>query len=288
MSKRINTSGDYTIETAAGQSIILNTDDVQVNGDLTVSGTTTTIDTENVTIKDNVIVLNNGEPGAGVTLGSAGLEIDRGSSTNANILFDETADAWFVDNGDGVPRELNTGGGTSLANIVEDLTPQLGGTLDVNGQTIVSVSAGDIVITPDTTGEIILDGLKWPQADGTAGYSLKTDGFGQLAWAAGGGGLANVVEDITPQLGGDLDVNGQAIISASAGNINITPDTTGSVVIDGLNWPQADGALDEVLKTDGAGQLSWGVGGGGGDVNIDGGFAASVYLPSQTFNGGAA
>lgn len=80
----------------------------------------------------------------------------------------------------------------TLDNIVEDTTPQLGGSLDVNGQTIVSASAGDIAITPDTTGDIILDGLKWPQADGTANYVLETDGAGQLAWVAQGAGSGDV------------------------------------------------------------------------------------------------
>jgi len=70
-----------------------------------------------------------------------------------------------------------------------------------------------------------------------------------------GGG--DVVSDTTPQLGGDLDVNGHSIVSASAGNIAITPDTTGDIVLDGLNWPQADGSADQILKTDGSGQLAW-------------------------------
>ena len=48
-------------------------------------------------------------------------------------------------------------------------------------------------------------------------------------------------EDSTPQLGGDLDVNGNAIVSASNGNIAITPNGSGSVIIDGLSHPQADG-----------------------------------------------
>lgn len=69
--------------------------------------------------------------------------------------------------------------------------------------------------------------------------------------------LENVVEDLTPQLGGNLDVNGNSIVSTSNGNIAITPNGTGSIVLDGLNWPQADGTADYVLKTNGAGQLSW-------------------------------
>lgn len=41
------------------------------------------------------------------------------------------------------------------------------------------------------------------------------------------------------------------------GNINITPNGTGSVVIDGLSFPQADGTADQILKTNGSGQISF-------------------------------
>ena len=99
--------------------------------------------------------------------------------------------------------------------VVEDTTPQLGGNLDVNGNSIVSVSNGDISITPNGTGNVIIDGLSHPQADGSAGQFLKTDGAGQLAFAtvtaATGNELENVVEDTTPQLGGDLGTNGNLI-----------------------------------------------------------------------------
>lgn len=145
-----------------------------------------------------------------------------------------------------------------VSDLVDDTTPQLGGSLDVNGNAIASASNGDIAITPNGTGDIILDGQKWPQADGTADYYLKTDGSGQLSWAAvSSGGLGNLSEDSTPQLGGNLDVSGNSIVSASAGNIAITPDTTGNVVLDGVNWPQADGTANYFLQTDGSAQTSW-------------------------------
>ena len=58
--------------------------------------------------------------------------------------------------------------------------------ININGNTIVSTdTAGDINITPDTTGDLVLDGVKWPQADGSANYLLVTDGAGQSAWAKG-------------------------------------------------------------------------------------------------------
>jgi uncharacterized protein YjlB len=157
-------------------------------------------------------------------------------------------------------------GGSGLDNVVEDLTPQLGGDLDVNGQSIVSAAGGDIAITPDTTGDVILDGVKWPQADGAADEVLKTDGAGQSSWVAQSGG--DVVDDLTPQLGGDLDVNGQSIVSAAAGDIAITPDTTGDIILDGVKWPQADGTANYVLQTDGAGQASWVEQTGGSSVNV--------------------
>lgn len=152
-----------------------------------------------------------------------------------------------------------------LENVVEDTTPQLGGDLDVNGHKIVSASNGNIDIEPNGTGNVLLGNFTF-DADQTVGagqdnYVLTYDnGTGLIsleAAAGGGGGLANVVEDTTPQLGGNLDVNGHSIVSASAGNISITPDTTGDLILDGLKWPQADGTANYVLKTDGSGQLSW-------------------------------
>jgi hypothetical protein len=79
-----------------------------------------------------------------------------------------------------------------------------------------------------------------------------------FAWSSASGGLSNVVEDTTPQLGGNLDVNGQSIVSASNGDIAITPNGTGSIILDGLTWPSADGTANQVLKTAGDGTLSFG------------------------------
>ena len=69
--------------------------------------------------------------------------------------------------------------------------------------------------------------------------------------------VADLVNDTTPQLGGDLDVNGNDIVSTSNGNITFTPDGTGKVIIDGLSHPTADGTSGQNLITDGAGNLSF-------------------------------
>lgn len=62
---------------------------------------------------------------------------------------------------------LNT---AKLENIVEDTTPQLGGSLDVNGQSIVSVSNGNISLTPNGTGQTVIKNLEYNENV----YSLGT------------------------------------------------------------------------------------------------------------------
>jgi hypothetical protein len=81
------------VEATTGTS---NFNDVVVAGNLTVQGTTTTIDTDNTTIKDNVIILNQGELGAGVTLGTSGIEIERGGLANVTLVWDDSVDKWTV------------------------------------------------------------------------------------------------------------------------------------------------------------------------------------------------
>ena len=72
--------------------------------DLTVSGTTTTLNTETLTIDDNIIVLNNNV--TGTPSENAGIEIERGTSTNATFLYDESLDGFVVDTGSTVGRTL--------------------------------------------------------------------------------------------------------------------------------------------------------------------------------------
>ena len=64
-------------------------------------------------------------------------------------------------------------------------------------------------------------------------------------------------EDTSPTLGGNLDVNGNSIVSASNGNIPITPNGSGKVIVDGICHPTADGSAGQVLCTDGSAALQW-------------------------------
>jgi hypothetical protein len=103
MGQVVQVNGDYTIKASAGGTIRLDTGSnvgfVRVTGSLLVDGDTLTVSAENLNVKDNVIVLNFGETGAGVTLEYSGIQIDRGTLTPASILFDEGADSWIIAEG---------------------------------------------------------------------------------------------------------------------------------------------------------------------------------------------
>jgi len=173
--------------------------------------------------------------------------------------------------------------------------------LRLNGNSLISTDTnGDVVITPDGTGDVVIDGLNWPQADGAAGTFLTTNGTGQLSWGAAGAGdvvgpasstdnalarfdlaTGKLIQDSVAILSDagalsgvtqlDVDnvrVDGNSIVSTDVnGDLVLTPNGTGDLVLDGLNWPQSDGSAGQVLETNGSGQLSWtnpGGGGGGG------------------------
>ena len=144
----------------------------------------------------------------------------------------------------------------SALDISHDTTPQLGGNLDVNGNAIVSVSNGNIRIEPNgtgdiqltpATGDVIIDGTTWPADAPSNGEVLTADGTGGSYWSTPSGGLANVVEDTTPQLGGNLDVNGNSIVSTSNGNITLAPNGSGKVIINGTL--QVDGTTTTINST---------------------------------------
>lgn len=181
LTKRIK--GDFTIESIdSGDKIIVHqAGGITIDGNLTVTGTQTSVDSANTTIVDNTIVLNSGETGAGVAngTGQSGITIDRGTDPNgdAGIRFNDVGDVWEINNADGTGwHAVSYSGVSGLNNIVEDLTPQLGGNLDVNGYSITSASNGDVVIVANGTGQIKIDqelSLKEQLTDetGVAGYN---------------------------------------------------------------------------------------------------------------------
>jgi hypothetical protein len=86
------TSGQIAIGQAVGTASNVTFNDVTVSGNLTVSGTTTTVNTETINLADNIITLNSNE--AGTPSQNAGIEVERGTSTNVAFQWNETSDVW--------------------------------------------------------------------------------------------------------------------------------------------------------------------------------------------------
>ncbi len=93
MGQFLRVNGDYNIKTEEGARITLDTGpnvgSVRVTGDLLVEGSTVYVAATNLDIEDNIIVLNKGETGAGVTLDYSGIEIDRGTLGEASLIWNE-------------------------------------------------------------------------------------------------------------------------------------------------------------------------------------------------------
>ncbi len=77
-----------------------------VSGNLTVSGTTTTVNTETINLADNIITLNSNETGTPSENG--GIEIERGTSTNVALRWNETSDKWQLTEDGSAYEEIQT------------------------------------------------------------------------------------------------------------------------------------------------------------------------------------
>ena len=159
--------------------------------------------------------------------------------------------------------------GTTIGHTSDtDLITLASGSVTIAGD--LTISGDDLTMGTNTAGHLLI-------ADGTNFNPTPVTGLSEISTVANddvflavdtsGGGLkkitrsaivsglatssaiSNVSEDTTPQLGGDLDVNGNDIVSVSNGNIAITPNGTGVVRLDG-NVDIQSGLID--LKNSGA------------------------------------
>jgi len=101
-----------------------------------------------------------------------------------------------------------------------------------------------------------------------------------------GTGISSVVEDTTPQLGGNLDVNGNDIVSTSNADIDIIPNGTGDVVLAADTVKVGDSGAAAVLTSNGAGTLTVTTGGATDLIlNTNGGTNAGTVTLTDAANG---
>jgi hypothetical protein len=128
--------------------------------------------------------------------------------------------------------------------------PASGGGIDLTDISVTD-SGGDGSLSYDnTTGVFTYTGPSASEvrAHFSAGTGISiTDGV--ITNTVTDTGITDLVQDTTPQLGGNLDVNSNSIVSASNGNINITPNGTGKTVVSAINYNE--GALYDLGTTGG-------------------------------------
>jgi len=137
-------------QTVAGAKTFSNaaafSDNVTITGNLTVNGTTTSIQTTNSVVKDALIELGNGTSGS--PSNDAGLVIERGSSPNAFIGWDESEDKFVVGTGTFTGADtgnLSISSGTLVAGTFE-------GALTGNASTATALASGRTI---GMTGDVV-------------------------------------------------------------------------------------------------------------------------------------
>ena len=187
------------------------------------------------------------------------------------------------------PNNLVSSAG-GLTSVAADSSPQLGANLDVDGNKIVSTSNGNVEIEPNGTGNILLDTDLVVLGDGTeighitssgandfkistnsdsssgnvtitdgsnGNITISPNGSGNIAVGNGGANAtitSNGAHDLILNTNGGTNAGTMTFTDGANGDINITPNGTGKVVLDG------DGSSGGVSISDGLVDIRTGTG----------------------------
>ena len=277
-------SGDLTIDSAGGTVTV--DDNLTVTGNLTVSGTTTSVNTETLTVDDNIIVLNNNATGAPSQ--NAGIEIERGSSTNVALRWNETSDKWEI-TADGstyadiatetyaaslTPATLDAIGDVTITTASSGQFLKWSGTAWVNdaidlgtdttGSYVASLVAGTGITLTNNSGEgatptvevntTVIATLASPTFTGTVTVPTPVNGTDAVNKTYADG-VVTAAKIITAA-GGD-GTAGQALTTNGSGTLDFTT-ITGTTEASIISAVGGDGSSGQVLKTNGSGDLSFG------------------------------
>ena len=244
-----NTSGNLIIKSGTTTAVTFSGANATVAGNLSVGGdfdVTGSLDFSdaNITNVGSIALDTITNDGTDITLDSSG-----------DIVLDaDGADIFLKDAGTTYGSLTNSSGNLIVKSGTTTALTFSGADVTIAGD--LTVSGDDITMGTNTAGNLLI-------ADGTNFNSVAVGSLSEISTVANddvllavdtsGGGLkkitrstltagivsgseiSNVVEDSTPQLGGDLDVNGNGLVSTSNGNIALTPNGTGVVRIDGSN-----------------------------------------------------
>ena len=288
-------SSTDTLNLAAGSNVTLTTN--AGTDTITVASSDTTAN-ENITLSGDVT--GSGTTGITATLANSG--VSAGTYGSGSLIPSITVDSKGRVTGVTTSNVSTTAGGT-----VSSVAVSGSDGIQVDSGSPIT-SSGTIALGVDKSAMLshlnVADGAEvnvqpdWNASSGDAQIANKPT----LATVATSGSYndlsnkptvpsGNIVDDTSPQLGGNLDINGQDIVSTSNANIELDPNGSGQVVFKGnstkgagqlvlncefnshgitikgpphsaaasytLTLPNNDGDSGQFLKTDGSGNLSW-------------------------------
>ena len=169
---------------------------------LSINGTTVTSTATELNLLDGIT--------AGTVSASKAVIVDSNKDISGFRNLSITGDLTVA--GDDITMGTNTAGNILVADGTNFNSVAVGGLSEIS-----SVAADDVLLAVDTSG----GGLK------------KITRSTLVAGLATSSGIANVAEDSTPQLGGDLDLNGNDIVTTSNATLDLAPNGTGTVVVRG-------------------------------------------------------
>jgi hypothetical protein len=237
---------DSTVTTLTGSQTLTNKTlttpiiaEIDSGAAITLDATTDIVldaDGGDITLKDGGTTFGN------LNNSSGELVIQSGSTPTTAITMsgaDVTIAGDLTISGDDLTMGTNTSGHIMVADgtnfnpvaVSGDVTISSAGAVTIANGAVETAMVNANVITGQTAETTIDNSNDTLLMHDNSASALRKITISSLSTALGG--LSDVVGDTTPQLGGDLDVNGNDIVSTSNGNIDILPNGTGVVNIDG-------------------------------------------------------
>ena len=218
-----------------------------------------------------------------------------GTKTNTNLEIVEqaiggTASQAVSDSGDTTLAVTDGGTGATLAHRVIEFT----GTLTASRNVTIPLDVQQLYLLKNGTSGSQNVVFKYATGSGTSAtvangktilaYAKADDGTNPNIVSVEFGG--DVVDDTSPQLGGDLDVNGNDIVSTSNADIDIVPNGTGDVVIEADTLKVGASGAAATLTSNGAGALTVTTGGAADLIlNTNSGTNAGTVTLTDAANG---